>query len=927
MAISISHSGNYGSTSTGSSPSGSAVAAALSGSGTGTSQSSSKSNGNFSGGDTQNSSGLSNMQQAIRGINNKSNDSGSSSGSTSSSSPFSVGHGQSISAGTTFTDGTTTYTYNGSSATPTNTSTTKTLTVDDVWSTGAPSNRGTYSDSQGDYAASGNEKSNISTSTFGNQASIETSPTLISENKGLVNNQAIDAVPGLVTQQKDKESQDVLDARKSRDEAEAEDKTQSMRDKIRNINKEAQNEENVLDFTIGKEANKAEQKALDKATADVNQELSKQGFKTTDEALQHYDDVSKEMSRLNQAYQDRQDQFNVDYAQVKEAKEALTASGVTTTTPEQTYTLSDGSVVGTCMVPSMGTAGMKNMATYTKQKEAIEAYNKAVLNAVQADKTAKEAYDAMNEYDKNTFQPTKKNAEKLNGLMAAQTRAQENFDKSFVSETPKAEVTETREETPAKTDTLNTKTSLEQEAEALRSKYLEDPEAEKAASKLEALSEVQKSLEEATNQLTEEGGIENASDATIAAWVEAQKQYNKNLQDALRGNPFAQTDWNTEFTEAVAKANDFEVTLPDGTKTTYSAIATAVAEQSPRAAAAMYRHAAETYEAEGHPVLAKLASWKAEISQNWLGSKVTFADNQVRSQFIDMADVNMRATYATYNNVLRPGSNASEEQRADAYSQITQAQQLKSAAAALKASTGFFSSIGDSVSDGSLGVTDPGKLNTAQQIMVQVKNVCQIVLGLGVSPAANKAYQNIYYTNKSYLEPGASLLSKDFDKDGFAWVEEYGNNAAAGMIGAGTELTTGLALCFNPATVANGIDLIVDSVKLSLQSAYGVRKGAEKAQSATSVLLSYYHEAEQIASDSGLGDDVTGAIGDAITQIENFELKADEVGNIDSWLEGSGSNTASNEKFNQSLTYDEWLKLIESDETMKQYAKKLVENA
>lgn len=919
MAISISHSGNDGSTS------GNAGAAATSSSKVSASQSSSKSSGNFSGGDTKSSNGC--MQQAIRNINDKLNNSGSSSGSSSSSNPFSVGHGHSTSADTTFTDGTTTYTYNGSSATPTSTSTTKALTVDDVWSTGSSSNRGTYSASQGDYATSGNEKSNVSTSTFGNQASIETSPTLISENKGLVNNnQAIDAVPGLVTQQKDKESQDVLDARKSRDEVEAEDKTQSMRDKIRNVNKEAQNEENALDFTIGKEANKAEQEALDKATADVNKELSNQGFKSAEEAQQHYDDVTKEMDRLQHAYRACQGQYNEDYDQMQESHEAVMATGAMPES-DQTYTLSDGTIMSTYKVPSMGTAGMKNMATYTKQKEAIRAYNKALLKVAQTDKTVQEALDTMNEYDKNTFQPTKQNAEKLNGLIAEQTRAQENFDKSFVSETPKAEVTETREETPAKTDTLNTKTSLEQEAEALRSKYLEDPEAEKAASKLEALSEVQESLKEATNQLTEEGGIENASDATIAAWIEAQSQYNKNLKDALQGNPFTQTDWNTEFTEAVAKANDFEVTLPDGTKTTYSAIATAVAEQSPRAAAAMYRHAAKTYEDEGHPILAKLANWKAEISQSWLGSKVTFADNQVRSQFIDMADVNMRATYATYNNVLRPGSNASEEQRADAYSQITQAQQLKSAAAALKASTGFFSSIGDSVKDGSFGVTDPGKLNTAQQIMMHVKDVCQIVLGLGVSPAANKAYQNIYYTNKSYLEPGASLLSKDFDQDGFAWVEEYGNNAAAGMIGAGTELTTGLALCFNPATVANGIDLIVDSVRLSLQSAYGVRKGAEKAQSATSVLLSYYHEAEQIASDSGLGDDITGAIGDAITQIENFELKADEVGNIDSWLEGSGSNTASNEKFNQSLTYDEWLKLIESDDTMKQYAKKLVENA
>ena len=54
-------------------------------------------------------------------------------------------------------------------------------------------------------------------------------------------------------------------------------------------------------------------------------------------------------------------------------------------------------------------------------------------------------------------------------------------------------------------------------------------------------------------------------------------------------------------------------------------------------------------------------------------------------------------------------------------------------------------------------------------------------------------------------------------------------------------------------------------------------------------------------------------------------MKADEVGNLDNWLEGSGSNTASNEKFNQSLTYDEWLKLIEADPTMREFAKSLTE--
>lgn len=908
MAISISHSGNYGSTSTGSSPSGSAVAAALSGSGVGTSQSSSKSNGNFSGGDTQNSSDLSSMQQAIRGINDKSNNSGSSSGSSSSSNPFSVGHGQSISAGTTFTDGTTTYTYNGSSATPTNTPTTKTLTVDDVWSTGTPSNRGTYSDSQGDYAASGNEKSNVSTSTFGNQASIETSPTLISENKGLVNNQAIDAVPGLVTQQKDKESQDVLDARKSRDEAETEDKTQSMRDKIRNINKEAQNEENVLDFTIGKEANKEQKDAMDEAEVALNKTLEEKGFKSIEEAKKHYQGIKEQHDSLVKDYKKASAECDKAGAAVIALNKELPRSAVDAEVHFQAHTLSNGLEVSIMFASTDNAA----LSAYINKR------NKIVYDLIDADKKASEADKKAQEYKANVLDPALKEASVIEDAYGKYQEAKNAYDISFTDAYGKS--------TEDRLAEANANVNLLAEAKALRENYLDDPNAQEAASRLETLADAQASMEARTNELVAEGGIENASAATIAAWMDAQSQYIKNLKSALQGNPFTQTDWNTEFTEAVAKANDFEVTLPDGTKTTYVALATAAVTKSPKIAAAMYRAQAERYEQEGHSILAKLSNWKAEISQSWLGSKVTFADNQVRNQFIDMADVNMRATYAAYNNVLN-NPNASDEQKTEAAAQIISARSLKSAAAALKASTGFFTGMGDSLKDGQYGVTDPYDLSTGQVIMAHVKNVCQAVLGLGVSPAANKAYQNMIYLDPNRAASRYSLFTKDFDQDGFVLVEEYGNNAAAGMIGAGTELITGVMLCFNPATVANGIDLIVDSVKLSLQSVYGVRKGAEKAQMATSVLTSYYEDAKNLAEDAGLGDDVTGAIGDAITQIENFELKADEVGNIDSWLEGSGSNTASNEKFNQSLTYDEWLKLIESDETMKQYAKKLVENA
>ena len=97
--------------------------------------------------------------------------------------------------------------------------------------------------------------------------------------------------------------------------------------------------------------------------------------------------------------------------------------------------------------------------------------------------------------------------------------------------------------------------------------------------------------------------------------------------------------------------------------------------------------------------------------------------------------------------------------------------------------------------------------------------------------------------------------------------------------------------------------------------------GVEKLESMNNKILEGFKKAEQT---NGLPEEAREVITNAITQIENFELKADEVGNLDNWLEGSGSNTTSNEKFNQALNYDEWMKLIEADPAMRDYAKKLM---
>ena len=117
--------------------------------------------------------------------------------------------------------------------------------------------------------------------------------------------------------------------------------------------------------------------------------------------------------------------------------------------------------------------------------------------------------------------------------------------------------------------------------------------------------------------------------------------------------------------------------------------------------------------------------------------------------------------------------------------------------------------------------------------------------------------------------------------------------------------------------------MTIESITTFTNGLYGVQKDARKSEKYTQEVLSYFKEAESIAAETG-NKEALDAISSGITQIENFELESDEVGNIDNWLEGSGSNTATNEKFNQSLSYDEWLKLIEADPTMQEYAKKLI---
>ena len=87
---------------------------------------------------------------------------------------------------------------------------------------------------------------------------------------------------------------------------------------------------------------------------------------------------------------------------------------------------------------------------------------------------------------------------------------------------------------------------------------------------------------------------------------------------------------------------------------------------------------------------------------------------------------------------------------------------------------------------------------------------------------------------------------------------------------------------------------------------------------------------EDVKEKEGIPPEAIPEIDNAIEEIkttttttENFKVNSDEVGNLDNWLEGSGSNTADNSKFNQKLSYEDWLKLIQADPAMQEYAKKL----
>ena len=897
------------------------------------------------------------------------------------------------------------------------------MTVDEVYGKANQS----IVESQGDYSASSNEKSNVETNTFGKQDDISVTPVSVTENKGIVNNSTIQSVEGLNFQQKDKASQDVLDSRKKRDEAEAEDKSNQMRDKIKAAVTETKEEpsEDVKDFQVGKEAASKEKAALDEAK-DRFIKISNE-YKAK---LKEQDNINKaalaainEVEAINNEYNAKVDSLLNNKANPDEVEavtdehmsklvEVANKYGVDTSSlnTNQTYDVSTF-ITNTLVNKSnaldseLDNLSKKQAEAKKAFKEAEYAYNNAFNNEEsdkkqdqllsqeqniknlaaernKADKIYNEEADKLAEiggkaaYSLQSLQDmSKAYNETSEGLLARNAPEDEVIknDNNYISELQnlaKENNIDTSSWTSNKVSDLesivsnglekiandahNRMQELRSKTDELDSEYKQAvvahnkdfnenhtwydtaldainnstaSEEEKAAAS-EALTKVDDSISKVTKaaeKLTE--SLDNVSDDDINTFMDSLKELNKNYEDANdKVNFFKRTDFNKQYVTSIAKANDFDVTLADGSKMSFSEFSTKMATKSPRIAEAMYNAKADRLEQEGHPVLAKMERNKAKMVGNWFGSKFTFADDLVRNQFNQMAETNMRATYAAYNNVLND-PNATPEQKNDAKSQIQQANSLMTASAALKASTGFWSGIGDGMGDGTYGTTDPKTLNAYQKTLNTINNFTKVVLGLGVTPGANRAYENMYYLAGDDVDKSA-LFNKDFNSDGFALCQEYGNSATAGMIAGAGELSTGVALLFNPSTMGMGANLIGDSVGTFLDGLYGVAIDVNKSEDYTRAVLGYFEDAKDIAEksinvDAG-NEEAVAKITTAISQIENFRLGSEEANSFDNWLEGSGSNTADNGKFNQALTYEEWLKLIEADPTMQEYAKKLI---
>ena len=841
---------------------------------------------------------------------------------------------------------------------------------DSSYSTGETTNQ-SRTEKQGDYDTSSKENSNVQTSTIGKQDEITTTPDTITENKGIVSNSNIQSVEGLDFQQKDK---DDLESRKDREKAEEEDKSDQLRNELKaegeknaNANKdgkgfqvgnkdkkEAELEDNVNAAKQNRENLEKEREELENRQRQLEQERAELGKKA--------DKVEKEVEEEIEKTDDPKTKGALET--IRDVLSNIKAGPITI---DLTKPFEVASRIVKDMASSWGNDINRVNDLFKVSKEQEEnskrldelskEYEEAVKNEEYANK-ALENYRKENNTDvipETPATPEEKPAPEEPETPATPEITEETKitpeelppeEKPAVPEVPEEKPEEKGQELVDPTDPIQKANNLTNQANSIRNdikngKYNSEEERQAANDVADSYDNLAKSITdaaEASKAIVDENGkvdLNKCTSKQIDDWEKSKAQLAKNYNDALsKGKAYEQHYGNKQFVRDIAKANDFKV---PGTNKTYDELATEMATKSPQIAQAMYEAKANRYKKEaekaaedGHKVsawwnntLSKIETLKANMSQTFIGSKLTLADNKVRDQFNKMADLNMKATYAAYNNRLKHPEDYQPEDLEEARQQIDQAHALQYASAALKASTGGFSGLGDSIKDGVYGTTNAKDLSGYQQVLADIGAFSQIVLGMGFTQLANKGYNTF-----NNLYPG-SLFSKDIDKDGFAWTEEYGNNPAAEAILAVAQLSYGVSLLMNPFTFTNGVAMLKNAIQNALNAAYGVRNDARKLVNITNDITSYF---EDVKEKEGIPPEAIPEIDNAIDEIktkttttEDFKINSDEVGNLDNWLEGSGSNTADNGKFNQKLSYEDWLKLIQADPTMREYAKKLAE--
>ena len=746
---------------------------------------------------------------------------------------------------------------NGSSGSSTNgTKTEPVMTVDEVYGKGNQS----IVESQGDYEASSNEKSNVETSTFGKQDEISVTPLSVTEDKGLVNNDAIQSVEGLNFQQKDKANQEVMEAKKSRDEAEAEDNANGMRNQLKAVAEKDAEETETDAFQVGEKNTFEEQDKAKLAELNQRNQELEAAKKEEPEAIAAAEKAEEEAKAAKLAAEKARDEANHVMLMANEALRDFMFVANTGRAREsmdsiaKDYDIDVGDV--STFLSRQDLKGAVDAIDNTMKARVQEAQDAAT----KAQETAKTARTHANEV-----------TAKVQELQTAYEKANQEYNTWKTEYWTNAEKTKAEEEAAAKAKAEETPTT---EAPAYKgiidaakneitnAKDLTDEQKSEVLSVLGNVESAKDAMKDAANEYAA-----NPNDINAALrYAEETGRYNKALKDAKGDKTLKNTDYNKTFTRAVAAANDFMVTREDGTQQNYAEFAAEMAVKSPEIAAGMYKVRAEEYankakeledngkkgiRSVAYKALAKIENAKSKMVMTWLGSKFTFADNQVRNQFNQMAKTDMRATYAAYNNVLDDETGKySDDYKAEASAAINQANALMRASAALQATTGFFSGIGDGTSDGEYGKTDPGKLNTYQKALNIASNFAKITLCLGVTPGANEAYQNMYYMAGDKVK-NSMLFGRDFDGDGFALCQEYGNNATVGMIAGAGELATAVALFFNPATSKLGINLAIDSIKTFLDGLYGVQKEVNKSIKYSNEILSYFNEAKSIAAETG----------------------------------------------------------------------------